>query len=263
MFKNINNKTKAIIPVNLYGQKVNLKKLRQTIGKKIFIIEDSAQSHFAYSCYDCKMKIDDRCCKKERNDLYADISCYSFYPSKNLGAYGDGGLVASNNKEIYKKLLSLRNLGSNKKHSHHLLGMNSRLDTIQAAILNRKLKSILKVNENRRKIAKIYDIALDKIKYIKITKTNPGSARHLYIIRTKRRDHLMKYLLKNKISCQIHYPYSLNKLKPFKEIAKKNNDLKNSVKWSNECLSLPMHSKMRLNEVYRVIGEINKFFYKN
>ena len=102
-------------------KKVYLKKLRECIRNKIFIIEDSAQSHFAYSCFNCSIKTINRCCKKERNERYADISCYSFYPAKNLGAYGDAGLVATKNRKIYKKLLSLRNLGSIKKHDHTIL----------------------------------------------------------------------------------------------------------------------------------------------
>ena len=260
IIKNITKNTKAIIPVNLYGQKIDLRKLRNLISRKIFIIEDSAQSHFAYSCFNCDNKKLNNCCKKEKNDLFADISCYSFYPAKNLGAYGDAGLVATKNRKIYKKLLSLRNLGSIKKHEHNILGMNSRLDTIQAAILNRKLKSVLKMNDNRRKIAKIYDYRLKAIKQIKITKTNPGSARHLYVIRTKHRSNLVKYLLNKQISCQIHYPYSLNRLKPFIKYAKKNRNLKNSEKWSKECLSLPIHSKMKLNDVNQVVNELNKFF---
>ena len=138
--------------------------------------------------------------------------------------------------------------------------MNSRLDTIQAAVLNRKLKLILKMNDNRRKIAKIYDDRLKKIKHIEITKTNPGSARHLYVIRTKLRDALIKHLLKKKISCQIHYPYSLNKLKPFKKLAKKNNNLKNSERWSKECVSLPIHSKLHADQAHRIVNEIKNYF---
>ena len=260
IIKNITKNTKAVIPVNLYGQKIDLKKLRNAISKKIFIIEDSAQSHFAYSCFNCIYKNINNCCKKEKNDRYADISCYSFYPAKNLGAYGDAGLVATKNKKIYKKLLSLRNLGSIKKHKHDVLGMNSRLDTIQAAVLNIKLKSVLKANENRRNIAKIYDEKLNTIKQIKITKTNPGSSRHLYVIRTKYRDKLVKYLLNKKISCQIHYPYSLNRLKPFIKYTNKNRNLKNSEKWSKECLSLPIYPGLKSSEINLVVKEIKNFF---
>ena len=260
IIKNINKKTKVVIPVNMYGQKVDLKRLRKKIGKKIFIIEDSAQSHFAFSCFNCPGGKTNNCCQEERNDQYADISCYSFYPAKNLGAYGDGGLVATKNKKIYRKLLSLRNLGSTKKHEHTILGMNSRLDTIQAAVLNIKLKSVLKANENRRNIAKIYDEKLNTIKQIKITKTNPGSSRHLYVIRTKYRDKLVKYLLNKKISCQIHYPYSLNRLKPFIKYANKNRNLKNSEKWSKECLSLPIYPGLKSSEINLVVKEIKNFF---
>jgi len=258
--KKITKKTKVVIPVNLYGQKVDLKKLREKIGKKIFIIEDSAQSHFAFSCFNCTNITKNICCKKERNDQYADISCYSFYPAKNIGAYGDGGLVATKSNKLYRRLLSLRNLGSIKKHDHNLLGMNSRLDTIQAVILERKLKSILKLNARRRKIAEIYDINLRLISKIKLTKTMPGSTRHLYVIRTRQRNSLIKYLARRKIFCQIHYPYTLNKLKPFKKIVTKSYKLINSEKWSDQCMSLPMHPNLKIDEALRVVDEIKKYF---
>ena len=260
VLKKITKKTKVIIPVNLYGQKADLKSLRQKTNKRIYIIEDSAQSHFAYSCYNCKKNFYSKCCKKERNDKFADISCYSFYPAKNIGAYGDGGLVSTNNKKLYKKLIALRNLGSFNKHDHQLLGINSRLDTIQAVILNRKLKSILKFNEKRRKISRIYDVNLQKISNLKLTKTKPGSTRHLYVIRSKQRNSLIKYLLRKNIFCQIHYPYSLNKLKPFIKFAKRSSDLKQSQKWSSECMSLPMHPNLKDNDAYRVVHEIKKYF---
>ena len=259
IIKKITKKTKVIIPVNLYGQKVNLKKLRSRIGSKIFIVEDSAQSHFAFSCFNCLNKDKKKCCQKERNDRYADISCFSFYPAKNIGAFGDAGLVSTNNQKLYKKLLSLRNLGSIKKHEYDYLGINSRLDTLQAVVLKQKLRSILKLNQSRRKIAKIYDNNLDKIKEINLIKTKPGSTYHLYVIKTKKRDSLQRYLKSKKIYCQIHYPYSLNKLKPFKKYIK-NTKLRNSEQWSRECISLPMHPNLQINQVYRVVYEIMKYF---
>ena len=259
IIKKITKKTKVIIPVNLYGQKVNLKKLRSRISNKIFIVEDSAQSHFAFSCFNCPNKDKKKCCQKERNDRYADISCFSFYPAKNIGAFGDAGLVSTNNQKLYKKLLSLRNLGSIKKHEYDYLGINSRLDTLQAVVLKQKLRSILKLNQSRRKIAKIYDNNLDKIKEINLIKTKPGSTYHLYVIKTKKRDSLQRYLKSKKIYCQIHYPYSLNKLKPFKKYIK-NTKLRNSEQWSRECISLPMHPNLQINQVYRVVYEIMKYF---
>ena len=260
IIKKITKKTKVIIPVNLYGQKVDLKKLRSRIGSKIFIVEDSAQSHFAFSCFNCPNKDKKKCCQKERNDRYADMSCFSFYPAKNIGAFGDAGLVSTNNKKLYKKLLSLRNLGSIKKHEHNHLGINSRLDTIQAVVLNKKLGSILKLNNIRRRLALLYDEKLKTVPEIKITKTKPGSTRHLYIIRTKKRDALMKHLLNKNILCQIHYPYALNKLKPFIKFNKKKKFIKNSEKWSNECLSLPMHPELKIKEINKVAKEIKNFF---
>ena len=245
----ITKKTKAIIPVNLYGQKVDLYKLKRAVGKKVYIIEDSAQSHFAFNGNS----------KNVKQNKFSEASCYSFYPAKNLGAYGDGGLITTDKKVLYKKLLALRNLGSLKKNRHFLLGLNSRLDAIQAVVLKSKLNSILSLNDKRRKIAKFYDKSLDSIKEIKLTRTNSGSSRHLYVIRTKNRDKLIKYLAKKNIFCQIHYPYSLNKLGAFKNKIK-NTKLKNSELWAKECLSLPLQPNLSKKEASRVVEEIKKFF---
>jgi len=245
----ITKKTKVIIPVNLYGQKVNLNKLRREIGKKIHIIEDSAQSHFALQENTNKIS-------KNSNAL---ASCYSFYPAKNMGAYGDAGLITTDNRSIYNKLLSLRNLGSIKKHKHNILGMNSRLDTIQAVVLKNKLKTILKLNQYRRKIGIYYDKMLAGISEIQLTKTNKGSTRHLYVIKTEKRDKLKKYLSNEGIFCQMHYPYSLNKLPAFKKKIKKT-ILENSELWAKDCLSLPMHPKLTKKEVDRIVKKIKIFF---
>ena len=255
--KKLTNKTKAIIPVNLYGQKVDLRKLRKVVGNKIAIIEDSAQSHFAYCCL-C-IKPHDKCCDNNRNEKYADVSCYSFYPSKNLGAYGDAGLIATNDEIIYKKLLALRNLGSTKKDKFSLIGKNSRLDTIQAVVLKNKLKNVRKWNDERRKISNIYDKNFREIREIKLTKTSPGSSRHLYVIRTKERSKLKNYLIKKGIMCQTHYSYSLNKLKPFKKLIK-NQKLINSENWARECLSLPLHPEMKKIQINKIISEVKRFF---
>ena len=245
----ITKKTKAVIPVNLYGEKVDLKRLREVVGNKIFIIEDSAQSHFAFSKNN----------KKIIENKHADVSCYSFYPAKNLGAYGDGGLVSVNSKYLYKKLLALRNLGSIEKNRHFLKGMNSRLDTLQAVVLRSKLNTALELNSKRRKIAEYYDEHLSKIKKVKLTRTSKGSSRHLYVIRVRNRNKLINYLQKKKISCQIHYPYSLNKLKAFMNKIKKVR-LKNSERWARECLSLPMHPNLSINDARTIVNSIKRYF---
>ena len=247
--KKITKKTKAIIPVNLYGQRIDLKRLRKIVGKKIFIVEDSAQSILAFNKND----------KKLFSNNISDISCYSFYPAKNLGAFGDGGLVATNNPILYKKLLALRNLGSIKKNDHFLIGINSRLDTIQSVVLNKKLKTLLKMNLRRRNIGRLYDKLLKPIREIKLTKTNEGSSRHLYVIRTKKRNKLINFLRNKGISTQMHYPYSLNKLKAFRNKFKKT-ALKNSELWAKECLSLPIHPNLKKNELLYIVSQIKNFF---
>ena len=259
--RKLNKKTKVIIPVNLYGQKVDLKKLREVVGSKITIIEDSAQSVLAYSCYGCMNNKSNKCCKKKMNEKYSDISCYSFYPSKNLGAYGDGGLIATNDRKKYEKLLTLRNLGAIKKNRFTLIGKNSRLDTIQSIVLKNKIKNVFKWNDVRRKISNIYDKNLEDINEVKLTKTFPGSSRHLYVIRVKNRKKLVKYLTKKKIPAQFHYPYSLNKTGALKNKIK-NIKLPISEQWAKECISLPLHPKLKISDADHIANQI-RIFFKN
>jgi len=257
--KNLSRNTKAVIPVNLYGQKVNIKLLRKIVGKNIYIIEDSAQSHFASSCQSCENSNHELCYKREKSHKYANLSCYSFYPSKNLGAYGDGGIITTDDINLYKKLSILRNLGTIKKNVHQYEGLNSRLDTLQASILLEKVKYTPQHNEYRRKISEFYDQELVFINDVTLTVTDPGSSRHLYVIRVGKRDKLAKYLIKNNISVQLHYPYSLNKTAALKKKIKKIK-LINSEKWARECLSLPLYPYMPLNEAKRVVHFIKKFY---
>ena len=257
--RSLSKNTKVIIPVNLYGQKVDIKLLRKVVGRRVFIIEDSAQSHFSSSCHDCNYTDHSSCFKREKSHKYADLSCYSFYPSKNLGAYGDGGLLTTENTNLYKRLLVLRNLGSIKKNHHQHEGLNSRLDTIQASVLLQKLKYTPLLNNYRRKISTYYDEELAYIDNIKLTSTDPGSSRHLYVIRVKDRDKLAKYLKKNKIPVQFHYPYSLNKTGALSKKIKKVR-LSNSEKWAKECISLPLHPNMSINEAKRTVNFIKKYY---
>ena len=260
--KKLSKNTRAIIPVNLYGQKVDIKLLREIVGKKIFIIEDSAQSHFASNCKNCKKNNHLLCYKKEKNNKYSDLSCYSFYPAKNLGAYGDAGMVTTNNINLYKKISILRNLGAVKKNVHSYEGINSRLDTLQASILLKKINLTPKYNNHRRIISNYYDDKLAYVGDIKLTVTDPGSSKHLYVIRTKYRDKLGKFLKKKNIHSQIHYPYSMNKAGALKEKSKKAN-LPTSEMWANECISLPLHPKIKISEIDYVIKVIREFFTKN
>ena len=176
-----------------------------------------------------------------------------------MGAYGDGGLVTTENSKIYKRLLVLRNLGSVKKNQHKYEGLNSRLDTIQASVLLEKLKYTPINNNLRRRISEYYDRKLTNIRQIKLTFTDPGSSRHLYVIRVKNRNKLAKYLIKNKIPIQYHYPYCLNKSEALSKKIK-NVKLKFSEKWSKECISLPLHPFMSYKDVNRTVNLIKGYF---
>ena len=257
--KKLSKNTKVVIPVNLYGQKVNIRLLRKIVGKRVFIIEDSAQSHFSSICHDCKNTDHISCFKKEKSHKYADLSCYSFYPSKNLGAYGDAGIITTENSNLYKKLLILRNLGAVKKNHHLYEGLNSRLDTIQASILLQKLKYTPMNNSYRRKLSTYYDKKLSYIDNIKLTNTDPGSSRHLYVIRVKNRKKLVKYLTKKNIPVQFHYPYSLNKTGALKNKIK-NIKLPISEQWAKECISLPLHPKLKISDADYIAKQIRTFF---
>ena len=145
--KKINGKTKVIIPVHLYGSIANIKKIKRIIkNKNIYLIDDCAQALVAY---------DDSTNLKNKIGSTTDISCFSLYPGKNLGAYGDAGIITTNNLSLFKKLRKLRNLGSEMKFKHELIGLNSRLDTIQAIILNEKLKKLTFNNSKKKKNSKI------------------------------------------------------------------------------------------------------------
>ena len=150
-------------------------------------------------------------------------------------------------------------MGSVKKNVHQYEGLNSRLDTLQASVLLEKIKYTPLHNEYRRKISEFYDQELAFVDAIETTDTDPGSSRHLYVIRIKDRNKLAKYLIKNKIPVQFHYPYSLNKIGALRKKIKKVK-LINSEKWARECLSLPLYPYMPLNEAKRVVKFIKKFY---
>ena len=153
----------------------------------------------------------------------------------------------------------MRNLGSVKKNYHQYEGLNSRLDTIQASVLLQKLKYTPLLNNYRRKISAYYDEELAYIDNIKLTSTDPGSSRHLYVIRVRNRGKLAKYLMKRNIPVQFHYPYSLNKSKAISRRVK-SMKLLNSEKWARECISLPLHPYISINEVKRTVSYIKKYF---
>ncbi len=241
----INSKTKVILPVHLYGSAVDIKQIRKIIGnRKIFIIDDCAQAHGAKF-------------KKKKIGSLADISCFSHYPGKNLGAYGDAGMITTNNKSFYNKIRNLRNLGSTKKFLHTDIGVNSRLDTIQASILLRKLPFLNKYNNKRKKIANYYNKHIHNIKINKLIYSK-DAVYHQYVILVKNRNKLIKLLKKNKIQYGFHYPKSINQIESLKKYFKKKKFV-NAEKLADQGISLPVDPNLSLKNQNFIIKTLNSF----
>tara|TARA_B100001057_G_scaffold344711_1_gene345749 strand:- start:309 stop:1391 length:1083 start_codon:yes stop_codon:yes gene_type:complete len=243
--KKINKNTRVIMPVHLYGSVADLNKIKKLIrGKKIVLLDDCSQSHGA--------KLGNK-----KIGSIADISCFSLYPGKNLGAYGDAGIITTSNKTYYKKIKNFRNLGSDKKFIHTQVGFNSRLDSIQAIVLNNKLKSLNKYNKKRVIIAKKYD-RLIKNKKISKLKYSKFSVYHQYVILVNNRNALIKKLSKNKIQYGLHYPKSINQLDVLKKFFS-NEKYPNAENLAKKCVSLPIDPLLKPQEVNKIIKVLNTF----
>ena len=243
--KKITKKTKVIMPVHLFGSVVDINKIKKIIkNKKISIIDDCAQAHGA--------KLNTK-----KIGSIADISCFSFYPGKNLGAYGDAGIITTNNKIYDYRIKHLRNLGSNKKFVHTFIGVNSRMDSIQAAILIRKLKFLNKYNFKRIKIAKFYDSKINSPKLVKLSYSKK-SVYHQYVVLCKKRKKLINLLKKNKIQYGFHYPYPIHKLDALKKYFK-NQKFKNAERLANEGISLPIDPNLRKKDQKKIVKILNSF----
>ena len=245
--KKITKKTKAIIPVNLYGQSANYKLIKKITKKyNIKIIEDCAQSAGAFY-------------NNDPSGSLGDMAAFSFYPTKNLGAYGDGGMIVTKNKNLSLSCKKLRKYGMSKNYYSELHGINSRLDEIQAAILNFRLT---KLNSNiikRRKIAKIYNDNL-KTDSLTLPIENSGNyhSYYVYVVRHPKRKKIMNYLMDNGIFCNISYPFPIHSMRGYKYLKVKNDDLKNTNKLSKEIFSLPMYPELSTVKLEKVINILNK-----
>jgi len=250
--KRITKKTKAIIPVHLYGLACDMVKINE-IAKKynLSVIEDCCQAHGAE--YEGK-KVP-----------ISEIGCFSFYPSKNIGALGDGGIVITNKKNISDKIRLLRNFGQedvrggNTRGRTIILGGNSRLDEIQAAVLGVKLKKLDVWNNERQKIAKRYTFELEG--YVKTPEFggNRKHAYHLYVIRTNERDRLMLHLKERGIQTLVHYPIPLHMQEAFSSLGYVWGDFPNAERFSYEIVSLPLFPGMTESEIDEVIHGIKSF----
>ena len=244
--KKVNKKTKAIIAVHLYGNPANTLAIKKIIkGKKIKLIEDCAQAHGA--------KLNN-----SHVGTTGDLGTFSFFPGKNIGACGDAGAIVKKNKKIADYCLRARNHGALKKYDHLFSGRNSRLDTINAAILNIKLDNYKKVINKRNENAKIYFNELKDINNLilfKLDKKNTHSF-HQFVVRTKNRNKLMNFLKIRGIETMIHYPYMLNELKFFQNKKK----LSKSYNLGKKILSLPISEEHTAKEIRHVCSVVKIFF---
>ena len=245
--KAVTKKTKAILPVHLYGHPADMDPLME-IAKKhnLKVIEDCAQAHGALY-------------KNKKIGSFGDASCFSFYPTKNLGAFGDAGIVLTNSEEIKKRLVLLRDYGRKDRYEHVLRGYNSRLDTLQAAILRVKLKHLDKWIEKRRKNAALYgELLKDQTDIIVPFEADYAKhAYHLYPVRVKHRDNVMKKLSDKGVRTLIHYPIPIHLQEAYRDLGYKKGDFPISEKCCDEILSLPMYPELSEKEIQYVTLHFN------
>jgi len=252
--KAINSKTKAILAVHLYGHPAKINELKLLCKKNnLFLIEDCSQAHGSMV-------------GNKKVGSIGDIACFSCYPTKNLGGIGDAGIITTNKKTFYDKLIKLRQYGWNKKGESLFLGRNSRLDEIQAAILRVKLKSLEESNLKRRKVAKYYFKELKNLP-IQLPKEDTSNFHvyHLFVIKLedeKLRNNIINYFKQNDIILGIHYPVPVHKQKGFQKIIKIKSSMKVSEGLSKRIISLPIYPEIKRVEVYKVINLFKKFFYE-
>ncbi len=243
----ISSKTKAILAVHLYGQLAEMDKISEIArNNDLIVVEDSAQSHGAIN--NQQLTINNQ----------KSASAYSFYPAKNLGCLGDGGAITTNDSELAKVLFSLRNYGSDKKYYNDYIGVNSRLDEIQASFLNLKLPNLDADNDKRRVIAKRYlsEVKNDKI-ILPVWDFSNNHVFHLFVIRTKDRVDFQYYLAQNNIQTVIHYPVPPHQQKAFPEWNTLSFPITEQI--HNEVLSLPISLVLAEEEVSFIIEIINKY----
>lgn len=249
--KKITNKTKALIVVHLYGLVPDMDEISSICkNNQIHLIEDCAQAHGA----------------KWNNKpvgTFGKLACFSFYPGKNLGAFGDAGGIGTNDNILNEKIRKIKNLGCTIKYHHDVIGRNSRLDTIQAVVLDTKLKYLEENNDKRRLNAQIYMENLKDIDNICLPKvyTKSTPVFHLFVIMTEFRDELQKYLKNYGITTLIHYPISISETKAFNDFNFEG--VNNCINNSKLILSLPMYPELTEKEILYVCKKINNFYLEN
>lgn len=257
--KAITVNTKAIIPVHLFGQAAQMEEI-MLLAKKydLYVVEDNAQALGADYIFDSG--------KRQKLGTIGHIGCTSFFPSKNLGCYGDGGAVFTNDETLAKRLKMICNHGSTVKYHHEVLGVNSRLDTLQAAILDVKLKYLNTFNKLRYEAAQRYSYAFKDISGIITPKESTFSTHvyHQYTLKVLdgKRDELKEFLAKHGIPAMVYYPIPLHKQEAFLQIAHQSGDMSVAEKLCDEVLSLPMHTELDLSTIAFIISKVMSFYGK-
>ena len=245
----ITDKTKVIIPVHLYGQCSDMDGVNDIANKhKLKVIEDSSQAHGATF-------------KGQKAGSMGDIGCFSFYPGKNLGAYGEGGACVTNNADYCHTIKMLRNHGSVKKYEHKLVGDNSRLETLQAGILKQKLIRLNDWNESRRRIASQYSSELEAINIqLPYVSEHNDHVFHLFVIQCQNRDGLQKSLNEQSIATGLHYPIPLHLQKACSFLGYKEGDFPVCEAYCKRILSLPIFPELTKDEVKTISNSIISFY---
>ena len=255
--KYVTPKTKAIVPVHLYGQGADMEKVMEFAQKNsLYVIEDNAQAIGSNYIF--------RNGEKKKTGTIGHIGCTSFFPSKNLGCYGDGGALMTNDDELALKIRMIANHGQEKKYYHKVLGCNSRLDTIQAEVLRVKLKNLDAYSDARNAMANYYDENLKGIDGLEIPKRAANSSHvfHQYTLKVKnaKRDDLQNFLTKKNIPSMIYYPLPLYKQEAFENYVSKDFSLPITEQLCQEVISLPIHTEFNEVICQYIVSEIKNFF---
>lgn len=244
----ITDRTKAILVVHLYGQAANMAKIKEIADKyNLYLIEDCAQSHRA--------QFGDKI-----TGAWGDIGCFSFYPTKNIGAFGDSGAIVTDNEEIYEKMKMLRNYGSKVKYHNEILGVNSRLDEIQAALLSVKLSHYDELRMERTDIANRYLNGITNAKIeLPTIRDNAEHVWHLFVVKTENREKFQNYLSENGIITQAHYPIPPHLSEAYGYLGYKVGDYPITESYADTVVSLPLYEGMTDEEIDYVIEIINRY----
>jgi dTDP-3-amino-3,4,6-trideoxy-alpha-D-glucose transaminase len=246
--RHVTPRTRAILPVHLYGNACDLAKLEALSRERgLPMVEDACQAHGARY-------------QGQTLGSFAEAGTFSFYPTKNLGALGDGGMVVTGDAELAARLRRLRNGGQSTRYVHEDIGFNSRLDEMQAAVLRAKLPHLERENERRRELARLYENLLSDTPVRPVAvREGSDSARHLFVIRVSKRDELVEHLKSRGIQTLIHYPIPTHLQPAYRHLAQKEGSCPEAEKAAGEILSLPLYPRLSTEDVHRVADAIRDF----